>query len=162
MKQIPITPIDVELMDVAERAKQANLSAAKSVLADTIRSLRRVIAKAAAEADQEYTAQRISQDKGPTLNFSGKLVGEWTHRHTEDDQRWFDGEVWLTKGGAYIAVIYARSDREGERDLAYALAVEPSDDEFARRCEVMEFFNWRPHARAMAKKMDWKLERDIA
>lgn len=158
MKQAPVTVIDPELIEVIERAKAANEEGALYVIADMKRRLKKLTIKA--ETAGEYEHQSVKPIDGPPLSFSGRLIGEWSGQYGPLEE-WYEGEVWQTEGGAYVAILYAVKDNGGEAEQQYTrAAVFPcGTDEQERRWAVVAFFNWGDRARGMARKMGWDLTR---
>lgn len=158
MKQIPVTMFDPELVDIIERAKAANEEGASYVIADMKRRLKKLTMKAEAAGDYEH--ETVKPIDGPALAFSGRLIGQWSSHHGNASD-WYEGEVWQTPRGAYVAILTALEDQDGEapNDYCKAAVFPPCSDEQARRFEVIAFFNWRNHARGMARKMGWDLTR---
>jgi hypothetical protein len=120
--------------------------------------------------NDEIETIRIGQKEGPTIKARGRLLDEldaprksherWLAGHTLD--RWFGGHLWETVGGAYIADSIHFSDIEGEDDHHRAIVLGPEMDEFDRRMAVMAHFSWTPQARAMAKRLGWKLVVEVS
>lgn len=113
---------------------------------------------------ETMTAEKIKQMRGPTIMFTGCQIAS-----TEFETRGHDAmsmilEIWLTKGGALIAVSStAPVDREGFEDVR-ATVVEPQEDVQAMRLAVMDHFNWDSRARSMVREQlpDWDLVRRVA
>lgn len=109
----------------------------------------------------EIETIRIGQKEGPTIKARGRLLYELdAPRHSLD--RWFGGHLWETVGGAYIADSIHYSDIDGEDDIHRAIILGPEMDEFDRRMAVMSHFAWTSQARAMAKRLGWKLVVEVA
>ena len=100
----------------------------------------------------EYEPIQIKQTRGPTLRFDGRLLAENTGGPVEL-------EIYETRGGALVAV--SEGEMRGGIDTR-ACVVEPCDDEQAMRLAVMEFFDFDNRARTMARKLGWRLVREIA
>lgn len=117
-------------------------------------------------ADQmtdEFTQQRVSQRRGPTLSFQGKLLcsTEWQARK---DQVTVILELWETPERNWIAVTaFERDDDIGERDTAQAVVIERQDDEQAMRFAAMDAWDWEMRARSMVKsQLRWNLTVQVA
>jgi len=104
---------------------------------------------------------RIGQKDGPTIKATGVLLDSLDAPRSAGG-RWFGGDLWQTVGGAYIADSIHFSDIEGEDDHHRALILYADMDELDRRIAVMEHFAWTPQARAMAKRLGWKLVVEVA
>ena len=109
---------------------------------------------------EEFTKQRISQSKGPTLKFDGRLLASSTDNPRGEKTRWIDNELWETPVGAWIAVFYGRND-DKDQDFVKAAVIEPRPSEWERIMEVMTFLEWTKVARALAKQMGWSLNLEI-
>lgn len=110
----------------------------------------------------EWERHRVTQDRGATVRFTGKPLGQFQTK-TNEEGRSFEGELFVTKGGAYVAV--ARHFREWEPgDVDESVGIEvfpPTEDETMRRHAVMAFFQWSDHARSMARKIGWSATWDV-
>lgn len=109
----------------------------------------------------EFESIRIGQKEGPTIKATACLLGSLDQPRSAGE-RWFGGDLWETKGGAYIADSVHFSDIEGEDDHHRALILDADMPEFDRRMAVMEHFNWTPQARALAKRLKWSLVVEVA
>lgn len=105
----------------------------------------------------EIQTIRISQKEGPTIRANGRLLDS-LDAPARAGGRWYGGDLWETTGGALIADSINFSDIEGEQDIHRALILYPDMPDLERRVAVMEHFAWTPQARAMAKRLGWKLE----
>lgn len=104
---------------------------------------------------------RIGQKLGPKIKATGRLIGELDMPASAGD-RWYGGQLWETTGGAYIADSINYSDVPGEVAVHSALILAADMAELERQIAVMEHFAWTPQARAMAKRLGWKLTLEVA
>lgn len=104
----------------------------------------------------EIIAIRIGQKAGPKIKATGRILDELDMPASARD-RWYGGILYETVGGAYIADSINFSDIIGEDNLHNALILYADMPELERQIAVMEHFNWTPQARAMAKRLGWKL-----
>lgn len=96
------------------------------------------------------------QTRGPVVEFNGRLVGEYSGRKTDKD-RWWEGELWETPKGTWVAVAVSASNVEGEIDLISAEVHELGDDPADRQIAVMDLFGWTDGARKMARDLGWNI-----
>lgn len=121
------------------------------------KAMRKVAKRAVGRADNRLEPVTIKQTRGPTLEFNGTLLGEYETGRM-DNGGWFEGELWQTEGGSYVAVAYLRFAHRDDDEGGRAVIVPPSDDELARQAEVMNAFDWSPRARTMAREqLGWDL-----
>ena len=157
-------PIDEKiprLIDLASRALEANRPAAASAIADAERAFRRVIKRAEAASDSDWERVEIVQQRGPTIGFNGKLLGETSFTTNGNRPMKVDFEIWETKGGALIAVS-ATEPVDGEGlEIANVTVVEPEEDALAMRCKAMSHFDYHDRARNMARKMGWSISMEV-
>lgn len=160
MTMTPIFPMPERLMLAIEAAtaagRQSDIGQALTVAARTIEK-----AVKARAGDDRFEPQRIVQRRGPTLLFDGALLAEYSTKRHDDQDRWQIGEIWETRGGAYVAVLAGCSEAAGEDDHVTATIIEPGDDEQARRIAVLDALNWTIPARSMARDIGWRLEREV-
>ena len=103
--------------------------------------------------NDEYEPVKISQTRGPRLEFEGKLL-------CEDDSGPVSLEIWQTRGGAYVAVTEA--PMRGDQMDTRATVVEPGEEQ-AMRLAVMDAFDWENRARSMVRKqLKWQLVQEVA
>ena len=115
------------------------------------------------EMTDEYKPEEINQSRGPVLAFRGRLIASEERETKGRDPMTVLTEIFETEGGAYVAVSsMAPIEREGFEDVRAAV-IAPGPDEVARRCAVMDFFNWDHHARKMCvKKLKWRFRVEVA
>ena len=144
-------------------AVELNPSGAGQAVAECAKKLRRVAARAKDKSDDsEWSREHVRQSRGPAIEFSGKLLGQYSGE-APGKSRWQEGEVWITRGGAYVAILSGLSDTGGEEDFVAVTVIEPGDDEDERRIAVMDAMGWSGGARQMAtKQLKWQLLREIA
>lgn len=103
---------------------------------------------------------RIKQNRGPTIEFKGKLLAS-TEWETRDGQMRL--ELYQSRGGALIPV--TRTDFEdGRRALVSASVIEsdPNVPEVNREADmrfaVLDHFDWNDRAKSMVRQqLGWKL-----
>jgi hypothetical protein len=108
-----------------------------------------------------YEKQRVSQTKGPTYKFNGRLLIEADDNPRNDKNKWLINQVWETEGGAWIAVLIGAND-DKDADFVKAAVIEFDFDEQARIFEVMDALEWSKVARSLARKMGWSLNVEVA
>lgn len=113
--------------------------------------------------EPEYTRQRFTQDRGPTLQFAGRLLASATYEAGGREAFGITIEVWETAGGALIGVNKTKPlDREGF-EAVRAVVIEPGGDEQAGHFAIMDLFEWHDRARSMVRKtLKWSLTRKVA
>lgn len=99
---------------------------------------------------------RIGQKSGPKIRATGRILDE-LDEPANHDVRWYGGILYQTTGGAYIADAINFSEIPGEVEVHSALVLYADMPELERQIAVMEHFAWTPQARAMAKRLGWKL-----
>ena len=144
-------------------AMEANPSGAGLALDKCTSALRKAVAKASeGQSSDDWALERVTQTRGPTLLFTGRLLASFTTNKTSSKERWQEGELYETRKGAYIAVLMGNSDVEGEIDFVQAAVIEPGSDEAQRRLDVMEGFRWAMGARSMVRdQLDWDISVEI-
>ena len=110
---------------------------------------------------EEIISIRIGQKIGPKIKATGRILNELDEPASRGD-RWYGGILYQTVGGAYIADAINFSDIPGEVDVHSALILYADMPELERQIAVMEHFAWTPQARAMAKRLGWKLTVEVA
>jgi hypothetical protein len=126
----------------------------------------------------EFEPVKIKQNRGPTLEFQGKLLcsTDWDAR--ENLMRL---ELWMTKGGALIPVTRSVSFSD-KRDLVSAAVIEPQTtskleerdgetwctgyiilNEQEMRFACLDFWDWTDRARSMVREqLGWSLKQQVA
>lgn len=110
--------------------------------------------------DNDFSPQKIVQTRGPTYRFDGRLLVADEFDAQRGDVT-AGMEVWETRGGALVAVSKFTPKAGGFTDVS-AIAANPDQDELAQRLQIMDFFEWSNRARAMVRKLKWKLTVHIA
>lgn len=148
-------------IEAAARSIEGDNQEAITILADTERAMKRAVRRAEAVPD-EFERVEIRQSRGPTLEFTARLLAEheWTTRGDEPlDIRL---EVWLTRAGAMIAASYAVPAHGEGYESVRATVVPASDDALAMRLAVMDAFDWSTGARNIAnKQLKWSLRVEV-
>lgn len=135
-----------DLVDKLTQAHDANPSAAATIMADAARQAWRTIQRADVPADMERV--ELDQTDGPKIEFTGSLI----HRQDyvrEKDGMVFAAELWMTKGGNWVAVWESDGHVSAKRvDAGDVLT-------------AMDFWQWGSVARTLAKKLKWDLRMEI-
>lgn len=105
--------------------------------------------------ESEFTPQKIVANKGPTLQFDGKLLIEYSTDPKKQKVRWTELRLWETPSGAWIMESVGCSDDEAQVDIFDAEVFRGEVGE--RPIAVMDWLGWSYPARAIAKKMGWNL-----
>lgn len=109
---------------------------------------------------ETFERVKFAQNRGPLLVFEGKLLAS-TEFETRAGSMAL--EIWETPAGAWIATATGTPYDEDSRVIRTATIVPPGDDEMARRCAVMDEFDWEDRARSMVRKqLGWALKIDVA
>lgn len=106
-----------------------------------------------------FTPQRIRQNRGPTLEFDGRLISDMS-THQAGKMSWNENALWETPGGKWILEIRKCSDREGQQDFATAVVFD-QDHDLERKIAVMDALEWVFPAQHWAKRMGWNLVKRI-
>jgi hypothetical protein len=145
-----------DLAHSAQEARGLGLNF-KTVLADALKAMKREIRRA--EVADEWERVEIVQMRGPTVEFTGRLLAstEFTAKGGALDMAL---EIWETKARALVAVssgVMAGREREDAR----VTVVPPTDDVQAMRFAVLDAFDWDNRARSMARKLGWSLRLEV-
>lgn len=156
----PFIPAIEALTEQAELALAANNEAARSALADCTRALKGVIARAS--VPDGFERVEIKQNRGTVLEFTGKLLCDTVFDTRRGDLR-IELELYLTQGGAFVAVSHSNPiGREG-REFSDAIVIPREEDEMAMRIAAMDFWTWEDRARSMVvKSLGWGLREEVA
>lgn len=148
------------LGELAAASIDANRSAAISAMADCERALKRIVSRASLA--EGFEAIDITQDRGPTIGFNGRLLASTEFETRGPKPLNILLEIFETQAGALIAVSSSvLAGGEGRED-ARVTVVPPQDDVQAMRFEVMQAFGWEVRARSMVRKLGWSLRLDVA
>lgn len=148
-----------KVRSAAEAAWKAAGPDALSILADTERVLKRTVRRAET-LDQPWERVEIKQQRGPTLEFTGKLLFETKFETASHDPMRVEFEIWETQGGAMVAVSATEPAQRAGIEIVNATVV-PLGDTQAMRCAVMDHFDWHDRARNMARKLGWALRQEV-
>lgn len=149
------------LRGVAATAWEADSAAAKGAIADAMRAFRRIVNRATPHSE-EYERIELVQDRGPTVEFTGKLLCETSFVTRGDDPLRYDLEIYQTAGGALVAARHVIRQQGREDPRTDLLVVEAQDDLLAMRLAVMDFFKWDLRARSMVRKaLGWSLKVEV-
>lgn len=131
-----------------------------SIAADTERALKRAI-KRAEELDGAWERVEFVPTRGPTTEFTGRLIGEDTFTTRGREPLTIQMQVWETKAGALVAVDETTPQFEGATPKLAVQVCPPSADVQEQRFAVIEHFGWSSRARSMARKLGWSLRVEI-
>ena len=76
------------------------------------------------------TQYTISRDGMPPIRFTGEQIAKGSDR-VHNSTRWTNVELFLTKGGKYVASINRRTQWQGERDSTVAMSFTSAADVIA-------------------------------
>ena len=145
-----------DLAHSAQEARGLGLNF-KTVLADALKAMKREIRRA--EVADEWERVEIVQMRGPTVEFTGRLLAS-TEFTTKGGALDMALEIGETKARALVAVssgVMAGREREDAR----VTVVPPTDDVQAMRFAVLDAFDWDNRARSMARKLGWSLRVEV-
>lgn len=132
-----------------------------SILADTEKALKRAIRRAE-ELSGEWERVEFVPTRGPTTEFTGRLLIEDEYQSKGRDPISAHMQIWETKGGALVAIDETqRLDGVSTPRLAVAVCPPTGDDAQEQRFDVMEHFGWSSRARSMARKLGWSLRTEV-
>lgn len=146
-----------DLAHSAQEARGLGLNF-KTVLADALKAMKREIRRA--EAADEWERVEIVQVRGPTVEFTGRLLAS-TDFTTKGGALDMALEIWETKAGALVAVSSGMFRGRESREDARVTVVPPTDDVQAMRFAVLDAFDWDNRARSMARKLGWSLRLEV-
>lgn len=157
----PVPPKVFDLAKVACEAMAANSAATGTAIAESLKAMKRIINRAQT-LPEKYERVEITMSRGPTLEFSGRLICEEEFVTRGPDPMKIGMEVWQTQRGAYVAASFSEPANRPGFENCQALVVEPDGDDFAMRCKVMDFFNWEDRARSMVRKQaNWSFRMEV-
>lgn len=107
----------------------------------------------------DFNPIRIKQNRGPTLEFDGRLIAEMS-TFREGKSAWNENALWETPSGKWVLEIRQCSDREGQMDFVDAHVFDQADMG-ERQIAVMDALNWEFGVQRWAKKMGWELARRV-
>lgn len=139
------------MMTNLERAMECAPSHAGTIIADAAQALHKAIR--IAEAGEEWERFDLVPTAGPRTGFMGRSL--WETEYDNREGRRVIREVFLTQGGALVAVWFsgALDDMEGDRMTVHVAAAR--DDAAAQQAEIMAAWRWDDAAMKMAKKLGW-------
>ena len=135
-----------DLVDKLTRAHEANPAVAALIMSDAAKLAKRAIERDDVPADMERV--ELAQTKGPIVEFTGSLIRREEYTR-EKDGMIFAAELWITKGGDWVAV--------WESDGHVSAKRLDAGDSFG----AMDFWEWGSVARTLAKRLKWDLRVDI-
>lgn len=132
-----------------------------SILADTEKALKRAIRRAE-ELSGEWERVEFVPTRGPTTEFTGRLLIEDEYQSKGRDPISAHMQIWETRAGALVAVDETqRLDGVSTPRLAVLICPPTGDDAQEQRFAVMEHFGWSTRARTMARKLGWSLRIEV-
>lgn len=129
-----------------------------SIIADATRAFERAAKRATVPDGLERV--EFKQHKGPTIEFTGRLLAETEFETRGADPMHVTFEIWETAGGALVAVVMTRPFNRGF-EIVRATVAERQDDAQAMHFAVMDHFDWGDAARNMARKLGWSLRMEV-
>lgn len=149
-----------KLRAAAAHASQDNLGGTLLALANATKAVNRIYWRSQS-APEEYEQAEFVQTRGPTVEFTGRLLGEAAWDSHGDDPKHWEIEIWSTRAGALVAVSITKPlERAGYQDVRVSI-VEPSDDVQAMHFAVMDHFSWGDRARTLAREIGWDFRREV-
>ncbi len=118
--------------------------------------------KRAEALPDEFERIEVVQQRGPTIEFTGRKLAEQDWVTHGNDPMVVAFEIWETQGGALVAITSTEPAERVGIEIVKAIVVERQDDALAMRLAVMDFFDWHDRARTMARKLGWDLRVDVA
>lgn len=146
--------------DLAAKTWHTAGQEAMSILADTERALKRAV-KRAEELDGEWERVEFVPTRGPTTEFTGRLLAEDEFESKGRDPIAARMSIWETKAGALVAVDETQRLNEESTPRLAVLVAPPTTDVQEQRFAVMEHFGWSSRARSMARKLGWSLRVEV-
>lgn len=141
-------------------AKPRGRENALSILADTERALKRA-ARRAEELEGEWERVEFVPTRGPTTEFTGRLLAEDTFETRGRDALKITMQIWETKAGALVAIDETQPLFEGATAKLAVKVCPPTADAQDQRFAAMEHFGWSSRARSMARKLGWSLRIEV-
>ena len=129
------------------------------------------------EAPDGFTREKIVCNRGPTYEFWGKLLGEYSTNPKRDRSKWTELRLWETPSGQWVAESAGCSDEPGHVDIADAVVIrgpvvlvdrqtlkdfeQKTPQTLSMEFQAMEFWGWSSPAKALAKRLGWNLHIDV-
>ncbi len=130
--------------------------------------------EAAGRIEMGYSSKKIACNRGPTYEFWGKLLGEYSTDPQRKKSKWTEIRLWETPSGQWVAESAGCSDEPGHVDIADAVVIrgpivlverqtlKEFEDKTPRTLsmefQAMDFWGWSSPAKALAKKLGWDLK----
>lgn len=121
-----------------------------------------------------FTREKIACNSGPTYEFWGKLLGEYSTNRDGRRTKWTEIRLWATPAGQWVAESAGCSDEPGHVDILDAVAIRGPVVLIERQTlqdyrnktpvlrsmefQAMDFWKWSSPAKALAKKLKWDLK----
>jgi hypothetical protein len=129
--------------------------------------------EAYAIAAEGYNQKKITCNRGPTYEFLGRLLGEYSTDPQAKRTKWTELRLWETPSGKWVAESAGCSDEPGQVDIIDAHVIrgpvvlverqtlkdfeEKTPQTLSMEFQAMEFWGWSSPAKALAKKLGWRL-----
>lgn len=126
-----------------------------SITSDAVRAIKRAARRA--EVPEGYERITFTQDKGPTIEATVRLLAETSFQIMGRQTLDIALEIYETAAGALLAVSASTLPGGTGREDVRVTVVPPSADVLAMRIAVMDAFDWHQYARSMARKLGWNL-----
>lgn len=120
-----------------------------------------------------FTREKVACNRGPTYEFWGKLLGEYSTNAKGDRTKWTELRLWETPSRQWVAESAGCSDEAGHVDILDAIVirgpvvlvnrqtmkdyVDQTPQTISMEFQAMEFWGWSSPAKALAKKLGWNL-----
>lgn len=120
-----------------------------------------------------FSKEALKCTRGPTFEFWGKLLGEYSTDPQRKRTKWTELRLWQTPSGQWIAESAGCSDEPGHVDIIDAHVIrgpvvlvdrqtlkdfeERTPQTLSMEFQAMEFWGWSSPAKALAKKLGWNL-----
>ena len=141
-----VNPKVHHLIESIAVCNMVNPAAAGLVISDAIKALTKATNRKDVPADMERV--ELDQTEGPKVEFTGAMICREEYRRLSDSVL-FAAELWLTKGGNWVALWESDGHISAKR-IDYGDAI-----------GAMDFWQWGSVARNLAKKMKWNLRVEI-
>lgn len=118
------------------------------------------VIKGEAVADLEsagFEMQYIAANHGPTYEFWGRLLGEYSTNNNGRKSKWTELRLWETPSGKWVTESAGCSDEPGQVDILDASVVNGELDGRPMEFQAMDFWKWSSPAKALAKRLGWDL-----
>lgn len=121
----------------------------------------------------DFKSMKLVCSRGPTFEFKGKLLGEYSTDPQGKKTKWTELRLWETPSGKWVAESAGCSDEPGHIDIIDAHVIrgpvvlvdrqtlkdfeEKTPQTLSMEFQAMEFWGWSSPAKALAKRLGWDL-----